>query len=331
VTVASHVLNDVSGARVADATRARVRRTAAELSYSPNRVARGLRLQRTNTIAMISDEIATTPYAGKIVLGAQDTAHARGWTLMLLNTGGNRDLEDRELDLLDQYQVEGVLYAAMWHQVVEVPARLAGHQVVLLNARTADATPPAVVPDEHLGARVAVDELIRQGHRRIGFANGGDDIPATVGRLSGYREALKLAGIRFNSSLVVTDEGEALGGYRAVKELLARKPRPTAIFCFNDRMAMGAYRAIAEMGLRIPEDCSVVGFDNQEIVAEGLFPALTTVALPHYEMGAWAVDALIGRIEDGGQQLSGTTYPVLLPCPLVSRASIAPPVGGLEK
>jgi LacI family transcriptional regulator len=92
------------------------------------------------------------------------------------------------------------------------------------------------------------------------------------------------------------------------------------LFCFNDRMAMGAYHAAAELGLRIPHDLSVVGFDNQELVADGLRPGLTTVALPHYEMGAWAVEALIAQIEGHDGQKA-----CVLDCPLVVRNSVDRP------
>ena len=118
-----------------------------------------------------------------------------------------------------------------------------------------------------------------------------------------------------------SDFSDASGGYRSGLALLDRAPRPTAIFCFNDRMAMGLYQAAAERGLRIPEDLSVVGFDNQELIADGLRPGLTTVALPHYEMGAWAVETLIRRLEDPDI----APEQVLLRCPVVARASVGPP------
>jgi LacI family transcriptional regulator len=103
---------------------------------------------------------------------------------------------------------------------------------------------------------------------------------------------------------------------------------PSGLFCYNDRMAMGAYRAAAELGLSIPGDLSVVGFDDQELIAASLHPGLTTVALPHYGMGAWAADRLIDAIEagpGGAGDPDGATDPVLLSCPLVTRGSIAAP------
>jgi LacI family transcriptional regulator len=177
-----------------------------------------------------------------------------------------------------------------------------------------------VVPDEVGGGRTATGELIRHGHTRIGFINNVDDIPATRGRLEGYRAALDDAGLAFDPRLVLDGMSDTEGGLQTARKLLSATERPTALFCFNDRMAMGAYHAAAELGLRIPEDLSVVGFDNQELIAEGLRPALTTVALPHYEMGAWAVETLIAQIE--GHELEGPRQ-ATLSCPLVPRNSVA--------
>ena len=226
-----------------------------------------------------------------------------------------------------QYEVEGVLYAAMYHRVVELPATLAGVPTVMLDARSEDPAVPAVVPDEVAGGRTAVTELLRSGHRRIGFATNRDDIPATHGRLKGYQDALRDAGISFDPRLVVAGESDRPGGgYQAARTLLSLPDPPTALFCFNDRMAMGAYRAAAELGLSIPADLSVIGFDNQEIIADGLYPGLTTVALPHYEMGQWAMRTLLRLIESPGGRRAGTG-PHLMPCPLVRRDSIGPPPG----
>jgi LacI family transcriptional regulator len=310
VTTVSHVLNDVPGTRIAEATRDRVRRSAGELGYAPNSMARNLRLQRSQMVALISDEIATTPHAGRLILGAQEAASKAGWLMMLVNTGLDVDFEAAEIQALLQRQIDGFVYAKMYHREIVLPDALDGVPAVLLDART----------NEVGGGRTATEELIRHGHTRIGFANNIDDIPAARGRLEGYQAALRDAGLPFDPRLVAEAESETGGGLEAARELLLAPDRPTALFCFNDRMAMGAYHAAAELGLRIPQDVSVVGFDNQELIAEGLRPGLTTVALPHYEMGAWAVETLIAQIE--GQDRSGSQQAVL-PCPLVTRNSVA--------
>jgi len=324
VTTVSHVLNDVPGKRVHEETRARVQRVAKELGYQPNSVARSLRTQRSQIIALVSDEIATTPYAGRIILGAQEAASKHGWLLMLVNSGGDPAVEAAEIAALEQRQVDGFLYATMYHREVSLPAALVDVPTVLLDARTEDPAVSWCVPDEYAAARTATQTLIDAGHWRIGFANNVDDIPATRLRLAGYRSALTDAGIQPDDALVVIRESVTEGGLQAGAALLDLPDRPTAIFAFNDRMALGVYHAAAERGLRIPSDLSVIGFDNQELIADGVRPGLTTMALPHYEMGAWAVDTLIRRIQDP------TTPPeqVELPCPVVARHSVAPPGQG---
>jgi len=323
-TTVSHALNDARSDRVAEDTRARVKEIADRLGYTPSRMARGLRLQRTHTLGMISDTIATTPYAGNLILGAQETALKRGWTLLLMNTGGDEEVERRAVKELVQHQVDGVLYARMYHQIVALPKGMRGIPTVLMDAECSDPKVPSVVPDEIGGGRVAVEALIARGHIRIGFVNNVDDIPATHGRLTGYHAALEAAGIRADPTLVVNEHAESAGGYRATLRLLRRRHRPTGLFCFNDRMAMGAYRAAAELGLNIPTDLSIVGFDNQELIAEGLYPSLTTVALPHYEMGRWAAETLLEAVESPSQR-TRAEYPYAMSCPLVERGSVGRP------
>jgi LacI family transcriptional regulator len=324
VTTVSHILNEVEGKRINAETRQRVLETVRQLGYAPNGLARGLRLKRSSTIGFVSDRIATTPFAGQIILGAQEEAAKHDLLLLMLNTGGDPELERREIELLLQRQVDGVLYASMYHRVVQVPEQLRSVPTVLLDARTDNPAVPSVVPDEVQGGFTAVHELLRHGHRRIGFLNNVDDIPATHGRLAGYRRALSEAGVAFDPRLVVTETSDAAGGYRAALTLLQRAERPTALFCFADRMAMGAYRAAAELGLSIPADLSVIGFDNQELICDGIFPGLTTVALPHYDMGARAVAQLLA-LTGTPDQGTGSTAQEMLPCPLVARASVASP------
>lgn len=323
MTTVSHILNNVESARASDETRERVKATAARLGYGPNRMARSLRMQRSEMIGLLSEDIATTPHAGRIILGAQDAAREEGLTIVLINTTQSAADTARDIDALRRQQVDGILYATMYHRELELPQQLSGLPTVLIDAEDRASRVPGVVPDEIGGARQAVQELVDHGHRRIGFVTNVDDVPATRGRLAGYRETLETAGIEFDESLVVARASETPGGYEAALEVLRATPRPTALFCYNDRMAMGVYRAAAELGLRIPDDLSVVGFDNQEIVADGLFPSLTTVALPHYEMGQWAMQRLITILtKDERDELA---EPAVLPCPLVRRESVGPP------
>ncbi|GAB3995128.1 hypothetical protein GCM10029992_11530 [Glycomyces albus] len=326
ITTVSHVLNDTPNTRVSAETRARVREAAATLGYGPNRAARALRTNRSGLIGLLSEEIATTPHAGRIILGAQDAARTHDLTLVIVNaereSSGNSH-EDDVQTLIDR-QVEAVLYATMYHRRISVPANLRLVPAVLIDSTDRDGVVPAVVPDEVGGAVAAVTHLVEAGHRRIGFLNNDDDVPATHERLIGFRKVLHRHGIPVDERLMLRAPSETLPGYALAREVLAGHDRPTALFCYNDRMAMGAYRAAAELGLEIPRDLSIVGFDDQELISANLFPGLTTVALPHYEMGEWAVQTLVNLLS-GDTEHKLPDGPTRLHCPLVTRGSVAAP------
>ncbi|WP_420821081.1 LacI family DNA-binding transcriptional regulator [Sinomonas gamaensis] len=326
VTTVSHVLNETPHTRVAEETRNRVREAAKSLGYGPNRVAQALRTRRSGLIGLLSEEIATTPHAGRIILGAQEAARAHGLTLVIVSTERGDGVTAHQADvqaLLDR-QVDAILYATMYHRRITLPPNLGAVPAVLIDATDAAGALPAVVPDEVGGGVAAVRHLVDAGHRRIAFLNNNDDVPATHGRLAAYRQVLAENRIPYDENLVGETVSETAEGYELAKEILTRS-HPTALFCYNDRMAMGAYRACRELGLRIPQDISIVGFDNQEIIAANIFPALTTVALPHYEMGAWALETAAEMLAEGSDHAAGPFEPVLLPCPLVPRDSVAAP------
>jgi LacI family transcriptional regulator len=323
VTTVSHVLNEVPGKRIRRETRDRVRQAADELGYVLNGVARSLRTRRSQVIAMIGDEVAITPFAVGIMVGAQEAASTLGWLLVHVTTGVDRSSEFAEIQALRQRQVDGFLYARMYHREVILPEVLHDLPVVIVDGTSPDRAISSVVPDEFGGGRTA-RELIRHGHTKTAFINNVDDIPASRGRLAGYRSALAEAGLEFRAEYVLGAASDAVGGLGAARALLDLDDPPQAIFCFNDRMAMGVYHAAHERGLRIPEDLSVVGFDNQPNIADGLFPNLTTVALPHYEMGTWGVRTLVEQLT---RPADSDPSQVALACPLIRRESVGPPAG----
>ncbi|MBT2534203.1 LacI family DNA-binding transcriptional regulator [Arthrobacter sp. ISL-48] len=321
VTTVSHALNEATSFRVKAATQEHIREVAKDLGYAPNRLASGLRNQRSQILGLVSDEITTTPFAGAMIRGAQDAAYERGYVVMVVNSGMDSELENREISMLQQHQVDGVVYARMYHQNAQVPTQLAGLPTVLLDAAADDKFISSVTPDEIGAAETAVEAIITAGHTRIGMINNEDDIPATHGRREGFHNALRRHGLEDNPGHYVIGTAHTQGGREAALKLLGQPGRPTALFCFNDRVAMGAYQAATALGLRIPEDVSIVGIDNLEIIADALWPGLTTVALPHYEMGRWAVNRILEDIENPGLP----AVQVQLDCPLIERASLGPP------
>lgn len=320
MTTVSLVLND-KAVGIPDETKQRVLDAAAALGYRPNVLAANLRTQTSDTIGFVSDTIATTPYAGAMIQGAQDAAWKAGKLILTINTNGDPAVEAYALDSLLRRQVEGIVYAAMYHQVVDVPPAAKEVPLVLLDARSSDPEIPSVAPDERGGAFEATSHLISHGHKRIGFVENVESVPATNERLEGYRDALEANGIAFDEKLVAADDSGLAGGYAAAMALLTRSGRPTGLFCFNDQMAAGAAMAARELDLRIPDGLSMVGFDNLELVAPFIDPPLTTMQLPHYEMGVWAIEQLINRID--GEDFS--VFHHRMHCPLVERASVGPP------
>jgi LacI family transcriptional regulator len=323
VTTVSHALNTTGGSRVKAETQEHVRAVAKDLGYAPNRLASGLRNHRSQILGLVSDEITTTPFAGAMIRGAQDAAYERGYVLMVVNSGLDNELESREIRTLQQHQVDGIVYARMYHQGVSLPEEVGTLPTVLLDAVSADRSISSVVPDEVAAAETAVEALIEAGHTRFGMMSNVDDIPATHGRLKGYRNALSRHGLTFDPLHVTTGVADTTGGRQSALELLQLPDRPTALFCFSDRVAMGAYQAASALGLRIPEDLSIVGMDNLELIAAALWPGLTTVALPHYEMGRWAVTRLLDDLEGAG----AAPVQEKLACPLIERGSVGPPPG----
>ena len=323
-TTVSYVLNGTDS-NISHQTQARVLAAAEGLRYRPHGLARGLRRSATDTFGFISDEIATSPVAGAMIQGAQDAAWKGGTVLLMVNTGRDPEIEARALDIMLERRVDALIFATMRHRVIDPPEQLWEVPSVLLHARDSDASLPSVVPDEVGAAMTAVQTLLKHGHQRIGFINTMEPVPAATERLEGYRLALVNHGIAFDPSLVAScTNGFPADGEEATPQLLDLPQPPTAIFCFNDRIAMGAYRAIGRRGLRIPDDISVIGFDNQDQIAGWLDPALTTMQLPHYEMGCWAVEYLMSSIAVP-PEADRQPQQRRLPCPLVERMSVGPP------
>jgi LacI family transcriptional regulator len=318
-TAVSFVMNDVPNSNIPEETRDRIWDAVRQLDYRPNALARGLRARTTSTIGFISDKVASTPFAADMIAAAQNSAWAENRLLLLVNTEQDETLKETAVQSLLAWQVEGLIYATMYHRSANPPASVYDIPTVMLDCYVEDRSLPSVVPDEVQGGYTATEHLLKKGHRRIAFVTTSDDIPATHGRLQGYQNALAAYGVPFDPTLVVaTEDSSGAGGFRATVEVMQRVPRPTAIFCFNDRMALGTYEGLRHLGLRIPNDVAVVGFDNQEMIAAHLLPALTTVQLPHYAMGVWAANYLLHHAG-----IASREAPIqhLMACPLVERAS----------
>jgi LacI family transcriptional regulator len=327
VSTVSLVLNDRDRGRVKPGIAMRIRDVADELGYVPNQLARSLKTRQSHTIGLISDEVATAPFGAKMVAGAQQSAWEAGYLLLLIDIARHAEMETPAVQSLLQRNVESLVFATDHHRSFELPMIPDSIPVVVLDGvpigrhRNAD----HVVPDERGGATAAVRHLVEAGHRRIGFCSVAGKFPLAADlREQGYRDALAAGGIAYDPSLVVhAADADTAAAHEPARALLDRADRPTAVFCFGDQLAMGFYQIAGRLGLRVPDDLSIVGFDNQQYIAEAVDPGLTTVQLPHAEMGAWAAKRAIDRVLG---ELDGVAPEAMrMPCPLVVRGSVSRP------
>ena len=316
-TTVSLVLNHADGARLSPGTRERVIKAAARLGYQPVRRGGVPTASTATTIGFVCDELSTDPWTAIGLDGVREKAWAHGLTVTVMATRGDADMEAAALAQLAALPLAGLVYATINTRLVEAPAWASPAPVVLLNCHATGGALASVAPGEVAGGHAATDVLIRAGHKRIGYINGETSMEAARQRLRGYRQALATADLPFDPDLVREGNWQPLSGYEATRALMALRSPPTAIFCANDMMAVGCYEALRELGLEIPDDVAVMGYDDREI-AQHLHPPLTTVLLPHFEMGAiaaeWLIDAAAGH-EARPRQIK-------VECPIVMRKSV---------
>jgi LacI family transcriptional regulator len=308
-----------SDLRISAAAQERVLRAALELNYRPNLAARGLRTKTSHTIGLISDTIATEQFAGEFIRGIVAAALKDDHLLVIGETEGDQEVEARLIEGMFDRQVDGLIYGSMFTRQVQLPASVRQYPLVLLNCLAARWQAPAVIPDEFEAGRTAARAVLDAGHRQ-GIYLVGDrprQLFAARERNKGIRVALSEAGLRLAGTVdCAWSPGSA---FEAVSALLPGRRRPSALICLNDRIALGAYQALHEAGAAIPGDVSVVSFDDSDLAA-WLRPQLTSVALPHYEMGYRAAELLVNR------DLEPVRHRVAMP--LRARPSLAAPSGG---
>lgn len=307
---------------VSSQTRTRIEEAIKKLGYRPNDLARGLRLQKTHTIAIVVPDLSNHFYI-EVVRGAKDYSASANYTVLI---GDSRESWEEERNYLDSFhrrRVDGVVRVP----AIDAPAGKA--KAVLGNLPVVYADRYPMPRDPYIG-RVGVDNrraadsatryLLSLGHREIGIITGDPSSGTSVDRLEGFLQALRSAKIRPDRTMIHKGHNDMESGHFHAMQLLTRTDRPTAIFCTNNMMALGALAAIQEIGLACPEDISLLGFDDF-YWATLLRPRLTVVRQPAREVGMIAARMLIDHIE--GRPSVPT--PALLATQLIVRDSCCPP------
>ncbi len=290
--------NVISGtARVSKARTAKVLNAIRELDYHPNEVARSLKIKQTKMLGMLLPDI-TNPFFSDMIRGAENAALERGYLLLAANTDEQVERERRFVAALRSRQVDGILLAAAASKTEShlKSAVAAGVHIVCLDRTAPGLDLDAVLADNVRGAEECVRHLIRSGHSRIAIIAGPHELHNARERLTGYRNALKEAGIRYSEDLVRQGDFREEAGYRLGKELLVRRDRPTAIFVCNGVMTLGLLIAVDELAVRCPEDIALATFDDLPF-AHSFHPHLTAVAQPANSIGYQGANLLIDRVE----------------------------------
>lgn len=315
----SHVINDT--ARVRPKLRQRVLDAIRSLGFQPSALAQGLRTNRTRMLGMLIPDI-TNPFFPSVVRGVEDVAFQNSYRVILCNTDNDPAKESSYFNELRSYRPAGLLLipAVGTDMTSLLKPGMPGIPPVVCLDRCPDGwTGDAVVVGNALGAYRATKYLIHAGHRHIAVITGPSRLANAVERLTGFRKALKEAGLTLPTEFVQEAAFDTPSGFQVAKRLLRMLPRPTAIFACNDMMALGVLHAIHEFGIRCPEELSLVGFDNLEF-CEYTSPALTSVYQPGYQLGATAANLLVERIKG----LQEAPKHVVLETELKIRNSVVP-------
>lgn len=317
IATVSRAINEP--AKVADATRRRVTEAIAQTGYTTNAMARSLRMRRSNMILILAPDVGD-PNFSNILVGLETEASKRGYGVLIGNTQNDPGRETDYLRFISSNQADGLILLTghlpygygQDHGESRLPP------MVAVNEPVPGGTVPFVGVDNFEAARIAVEHLISQGHRRIAFI--GRSAQRTVNRLreDGYKAALTGAGIGLDPRLVLDGDGTTESGRAAAELMFVRDALPTAFFCVNDATALGVIIALNARRYDLPRAFSIMGFDDISY-SSFVTPALTTMKQPRHRIGEAAMDLLLAML--AGERPE--TREVLLRAELIVRNSVA--------
>ena len=296
--------------KVSEKSRIKVMKAVELLGYTPNFGAQAMAAKRTFTIGAIIPTMENAIFA-RGLQAVQEALHALGYTLLVSSTAYRPDIEAEQVKKLVGRGADGVLLIGYDRDpaVYEMLQRR-GIPTLIAWASHADSAHTSIGFDNRASMRVLADKVQEHGHSKIGIISGfvgGNDRAAD--RVQGIKDSLRALGRDPDDVPIVEAAYEIADGARAFAQIWERSERPTVVMCGNDVLAVGAMQAARDMGLRVPDDVSITGFDDIEL-ARIVTPQLTTVHVPHREMGKRAAIELIAMVEkrsEGASQRLETT------------------------
>jgi len=298
ITTVSRVLNGKAKKyRIRAETQQRVLLAAREYNYVPNKLARGLKMSRTDTLGLIIPDISN-PFFADIAQSIEKEARLQGYSLILGDSGDDQMIETDLIRLLLSHKVDGIIIAPVgidYKHIIQTYN--SGMPLVVIDRCFPEIGLPFITSDNYQGGNDAVNYLISMGHRKIACIQGIPKSRPTVERVRGYKDALHRYSIPIDESLIVGDNYTIENGYKQTRILFSMEDPPTAIFALSNLIGLGSVKAIEEMGLKIPDDISLISFDEQPYSAFLATP-MTTVDQKKSEIGQLAVNVLLKYIDN---------------------------------
>ena len=309
--------------RISDETANLILKTAEEMGYIPDELARSLKTNKSNTIGLIIPDIAN-PHFATIAKIIENEARKVGYSIVLSDSQESSEGESESIHLLKSRRVDGIIICPVGSDSTDLKRIIELNIPLVIADRIIKGLKcPFVVSDNYRGALEAVRHLIHMNHRSIACIQGKTDTSVNDERVRGFRDAHVESSIPLDEKLIVGDNFGKQNGYIWTKIILKRNPRPTAILGLSNLISLGAIKAIYENGLSIPEDISLICFDEQPYSAYMRTP-MTTIAQQTNEIGQIAFNLLISEINGifHGEKISNENNGVIIPTELIQRDSV---------
>jgi LacI family transcriptional regulator len=333
VATVSAVVN--GKAVVSEELTGRVKRAIRMLNYKPDMLARSLRMQKSHALGMVMPQIAS-PFYAEVLRGVEDEARENGYSILIADSQGDQDEEEKQLATLIGRRVDGILLAPVNLQSLAYEFVDPDLSLVLFDRFPAGYQGSVVMVDNVMASRQGTKCLIEAGHRRIAMITGPPGILPADERAKGVRDALNEAGLTIPDEYVRTGGFNVQKAYQAAVSLMELATPPTAIFSHNHEMTLGLMRALLEKGIRCPAQVSVLGFDDFVVGADGfswatLFsPQISCIAQPSYQIGRKSAAALIRKMTKKPDEDCPPEVILRLHAELRVRESISPPADSGE-
>lgn len=325
VSTVSRALDTRTKSTLTERVVTQIREAAARMGYRPNRLAAGLRTNRTNTIGLVIPDISN-PLFPPIVRGVEKVLEPLGYVSIIVNTDGRRDREQEMVGAILEHGVDGIIHAAVERDdPILDEVRRARVPLVTVNRALEDPAVPGIVNDDAAGIEMMMNHLVSMGHKEIAHIAGPEQLSTGIIRRDAFQASAQKYGLDIPEFHIVQSTGlNEDNGRRCAKSLLALAHPPTAIVAANDRLALGVFEAVRELGLSCPNDLSVTGFNNYGFL-DWIQPGLTTVKVDKQAAGRRSAELLMQMI-DAPDTLQDTR--IVLPVEAVFRGSVAAPRRG---